>query len=155
MADLDFNELTGETSSPNPTPAPAAKKNYKKIIIMLDDVIAETKDSVLISHYLPKNIAFWVNKKFIFKNDFFMHWSATVTIDPDWEYSMSTETAAIDKKIKGDQLLRLYDAWITQFAELLADNEKYNEHKLKCDTSELIYMERVPALISKYNKIRG
>lgn len=152
MADLDFNELTSDASTSAPAPS---KKNYKKIIIMLDDVIAETKDSVLIAHYLPKNIAFWVNKKFIFKNDFFMHWSATVTIDTEWEYSMASETAAIDKKIKGDQLLKLYDAWITQFAELLANNEKLTEHKLKCDTSEIIYIERVPTLISKYNKIRG
>lgn len=77
--------------------------NYKSDIVNFKidrkDILAETKDSILIN---KNGIEYWLQKKFVRVQEFTL--KAVIGLKPSWEYNLSTPNA----KITGLKLIGLY-----------------------------------------------
>lgn len=157
------NQAAATPAANNNTPKVA--KKYKYIYILTDDVIAETKHSVLIggSNIMKNGFAFWFFKSGIFKNDFYQPHIITLSIDVTSEgstlYKITTtkETEnAQEYQIDGIKLFSIYERWINGIVEILHDKDKLTafiaEQGIKNNIVRDLYIARLWQVAERWEK---
>lgn len=150
-----------------PQQQPQQKQNFvpkkiKYIYILKDDIIAESKYSVLVggSNIMKNGYAFWFYKSAIFKNEYYQDYILALAVEESdaktYKVVNNQKNENQEYQITGNKLLEIYNRWINGISEIISDENKVVEFiataGLKKSAQTDLYVSRLIELVEKWEK---